>query len=127
MTPIQCLMLDPSRVPRHLSFARQPTAAELAWRLAALRGARDDALERGEALGADTHYRLFLAHGFFFDLCFAQGVAAETIATAQRRLGIPAVRCSPETSRRLATSRLEAHFRGLGVAFAQVSLPDARR
>ena len=127
MTPIQSLMRDPSRVPQHLSFARQPSAAELALRFAAVRAARDDALDRFEAYSEETQYRLFLAHGFFFDLCVAQGVAAETIATAQRRVGIPATRWSPDNSRRLATSRLKAHFRGLGVAFASVALPDARR
>lgn len=126
MTPIQYLMLQPSRVPRHLAFARQPSAAELAWRYAAVRGTRDDALERLAATDDDTHYRLFLAYGFFFDLCFAQGVAAETIATAQRRLGIAAIQCSPETCCRLATSRLEVHFRELGVAFAPVSLREKR-
>ena len=125
MKPIQSLMQHPSRIPQHLSFAREPSVAELAWRFAVIRGARDDALDRCEAFGADTHYRLFLAHGFFFDICLARGVAAATVEKAQRRLGMPPSRTKPDAFIRLAGSRTGDHLRELGIAFPAVSLPDA--
>ena len=127
MTPIEYLMLQPSRVPRQFSFARQPSAAELSWRFAAVRAARREALQRDD-LTCDIQYRLLLAEGFFFNLCFAQGVAFETIEALQRRL---ATRDSePELRQsvgRLAVSPMAVHFRQLGIAFDQPPLQTSAK